>query len=117
LELAITEIREGSGIARWLLGFFLGATTLQVEGRLRSLPDRQILAQFACRVLFSGDSHFALNVKALSDRYCLRVSSDWAARDISELPGLIFERWRPKEPADATSSEAAVSPPKDASPR
>lgn len=115
IELAITEVKRGNGVARWVFGAFLGATVFQVEGTLRTLPEREIVARFVCRVVFSGNSYGGLNPKALFLRYCMRVSADWAARDISELPGIVFEFLKPldesgAEPAESPSQPRAVSP-------
>jgi len=94
MDIAIVEVRRGFGFARWIFGTFIGASTYQVEGTIRTLPERHVVGRFACRIVHSGDSHFGLNPKALSDWYCLRVSTDWAARDIAVLPGIMYERWR-----------------------
>jgi hypothetical protein len=93
LEVAVTDAREGVGVLRWLLGFGLGASKLQIEGHLRTWPDRMPVARFACRVVHPGLSYMGLNPKALSATYVLSVSADWAAYDISALPSLLHERW------------------------
>jgi hypothetical protein len=100
LETCVTEVKKGFGLARWILGFYLGATTFQVEGRIRSLPERKIIATFTYRLVFSGNSHTGLNPKSLFLRYCLRVSADWAGRDISELPERVFQQLEPLEPEE-----------------
>jgi len=113
LDIAVTEVRKGIGVLRWLIGMYLGASTFQVEGYLRSLPERKVIARYTCRVVFSGDSYFGLNPKSATARYCLRVSADWAARDIAELPGLVFKGLRdgvPQSPHLMKEADAKGAP-------
>jgi|GEM_PF-573428 len=90
LELFITRLSKGSGFLRYFIGFGLGQSDLQVEGRLTEKSnDKEILA-FAIRHRHLGNSYQGLNPRALSGRYCLRFSVEESALNISRM---IREVW------------------------
>lgn len=101
LRAAITDSRGGNGLARFLIGFGLGCSALQIEGELVEHEER--IGEFAVRSLHGGYAHWGSNVMVVSDAYCLRYAADAAAgRLMDELPNHLPGA-RPR-PADARTA-------------
>lgn len=83
LELAITHMKKGNGLLRYLIGFGLGQTDLQVEGRLFDHKTLDEIFAFTIRSRHAGNSYQGLNPRALSGKYCLRMSAQEMAITIS----------------------------------
>jgi hypothetical protein len=85
LDLAVTYIQKGSGFLRYFIGFGLGRSDIQVEGQFRqNKTDEEIMA-FTMRYQHMGNAHYALNPRALSANYCLRMSIEAVALKITTL--------------------------------
>ena len=103
LETAITRIRKGSGFLRYAIGYGLGQSDLQVEGRLREeFSGREVMA-FVMRYRHLGNSYMGKNPRSASGRYCLRLSMEAVALTTTDLmkevwaKNMEFENSRPIE--------------------
>lgn len=85
LELAITHMKKGNGLLRYMIGFGLGQTDLQVEGRVFDYKSQDEIFAFAVRSRHSGNAYQGLNPRALSSKYCLRMSAQETAISVSKL--------------------------------
>jgi len=91
LESRITHMKKGSGFLRYFIGFGLGQSDLQVEGALRDYKTREEILSFVMRYRHSGNAYQGLNPRALSGRYCLRMSIEQASITITDL---IKDMWK-----------------------
>jgi hypothetical protein len=91
LDLTVTHLKKGNGLFRYLIGFGLGQSDLQVEGRIYDHQTLEEIFAFAFRSRHMGNSYQGLNPRALSGKYCLRMSGQETAITISKL---IREVWR-----------------------
>lgn len=90
LDLAITDIEYGSGILRYLIGWdSLGATIVQVEGRLADPQTGQILLEFADCRRNSGEPGLGFNIlgikRLFKPSYLVSVSLHRMSADIAKL--------------------------------
>lgn len=77
VETAITDLGGGFGPARYLLGFGLGNSRYQLEGRFREgSPTGPVLAEFLISVSSNGYSQFGFNPRVFSNHYCLRRAAN-----------------------------------------
>ncbi len=83
LETSIAEVRYGSGIVRWLIGYGLGGILLQVEGTLTDSRTGKQCASFIYRARYGGEPLMGLNVRVISRQYCLKGAIDQAAEEIA----------------------------------
>ena len=90
MELVITRMKPGSGLLRYLVGFGLGKTDLQIEGRLKEHDEQKEIMAFIMRYRHLGNSYNGLNPRALSGSYCLKMSIEKIALSIT---GQIREIW------------------------
>lgn len=83
---AIVSIEEGSGLLRYLIGFGLGNAKMTIECRAVHLTPggEEVRCEIAARTQSHGNPWFGLNLRSLSSFYCLRWTSDAAARLIAE---------------------------------
>ena len=80
VESMVTQIGTGFGPARHVIGYGLGRTSIQVEGRFRvGSPKGPTLAEYAVRATHSGNPMNGLNVKVYSASYCLQFAVEEAA--------------------------------------
>lgn len=93
LEAAVTRIDKGIGLLRYFIGFGLGQSDLQVEGRLVENTTREEVMAFVMRFHHTGNAYNGWNPRALSGRYCLRMSMESVALTIT---GLIKDVWEEK---------------------
>ncbi|MCX7017449.1 MAG: DUF4410 domain-containing protein [bacterium] len=73
LELRVTQINAGFGLARVLVGFGAGATEIQLEGRLIEPKSCRILMEFADRRLHPGSSLIAGPVASNDPEYLIGI--------------------------------------------
>lgn len=85
LESRITHMKKGNGLLRYVIGFGLGQSDIQVEGSLRDYKTRKEILSFVMRYQHSGNAYQGLNPRALSGRYCLRMSIEQMSRTITDL--------------------------------
>lgn len=85
LEAKITRMKKGSGFLRYFIGFGLGQSDIQVEGSLRDYKTREEILSFVMRYQHSGNAYQGLNPRALSGRYCLRMSIEQVSITITDL--------------------------------
>ncbi len=90
LEVAVTRIRKGSGLLRYFIGFGLGRSDLQIEGCLRDSKTKRDIMAFVMRYRHLGNAYQGFNPRALSGRYCLRMSIEAVALKIT---GIIKQIW------------------------
>jgi len=90
LEAAVTRIDKGVGLLRYFIGFGLGESDLQVEGHLIENTTREEVMAFVMRYRHTGNAYNGWNPRALSGRYCLRMSMESVALTIT---GLIKDVW------------------------
>jgi hypothetical protein len=102
LRVSITHLEKGFGLFRMLLGGFmyLGATELQVEGRLVDYRTQQVLVRLARRGMGNGVVLGLPTPQSLSPRFCWRLSIDETALHRLATPpsaGAVVEERRQKE--------------------
>jgi len=85
LETAVTRIRKGSGLARYFIGYGLGRSDLQVEGRLREAFGEGDVMAFVMRYRHLGNTYMGKNPRSASSRYCLRLSMEAVALATTDL--------------------------------
>ncbi|MBN1901147.1 DUF4410 domain-containing protein [Candidatus Sumerlaeota bacterium] len=100
LDLSITHLKKGNGLLRYMIGFGLGQTDLQLEGRLYDHRTAEEAMAFAIRLRHMGNSYQGLNPRALSSPYCLRMSGQEAAISLSKLVREIWDNIDRKKMAD-----------------
>jgi len=83
LRLSITDVEKGVGLLRLLVGMYLGAAEIQIEGRLVDLRTGKVLARFARRGRSDGAVFFLPTPQALSPYFCWRLAIDQSARLIA----------------------------------
>ena len=84
LEMEVTHLRRGNGLFRYVIGYGLGRTDIQIEGRLKESSTGEEIFAFVAREHHEGYSYNGLNPRALSSRYCLKRSMQPIAKRISE---------------------------------
>jgi len=106
-DLAITEIRYGNGLLRYLIGWdSAGATIVQVEGKLSDVRTGELMLKFADRRRNSGYPGLGFNFKQLKKvfrgSYLVSASLYQISSDVAE--------WlkQQRQPA-ATTKRAAVT--------
>jgi hypothetical protein len=82
LSVAVTHVTRGNGLLRYVIGYGLGAATLQAEGVLRNAQTEEHLLHFAVRISHGGNPSMGFNPRAMSSRHCLRLAADAAAHQI-----------------------------------
>lgn len=82
LEVAVTDIKRGNGLLRYMIGYYAGTATLQAEFRLREAKTNRLLATFACRRYAPGPAYGGLNLMVFSSKYCLTRETERMAYDI-----------------------------------
>lgn len=103
LETAVTRIRKGSGLLRYFIGYGLGQSDLQIEGRLREEFGGNEVMAFVMRYRHLGNAYMGKNPRASSSRYCLRLSMEAVALTVTDLmkevwaKNMEFENPRPIE--------------------
>lgn len=85
LDLTVTHLKKGNGLLRYFIGFGLGQSDLQIEGRLYDHQTSHETIAFAFRSRHAGNSYQGLNPRALSAKYCLQMSEQEAAISTSKL--------------------------------
>jgi len=109
LHVAITDLERGVGLVRMLIGFYLGATHLQIEGRLIDHKTGDERVRFARRGRHDGVVWGLPTPWALSPRYCWRLSIDQSAR---LLAGYIASQLTPPPPRwwDSAAAGQPIAP-------
>ena len=83
-RVSITHITKGFGIVRPVLGGFgLGATEVQVEGRLEDVNTRKVAAIFARRNRSAGVAYGFMTPQSVRPRFCWRLALDESAELLS----------------------------------
>ncbi|CAN5480070.1 hypothetical protein BH09SUM1_BH09SUM1_28790 [soil metagenome] len=84
----VTDIKRGEGLPRYLLGYGLGQTRLQVEGEIyEGISDPVKIGEFAFRVGHGGYAQNGWNTDVLKDDYCLRYAAEQGILEFTaELP-------------------------------
>ncbi|MBM4080808.1 MAG: hypothetical protein FJ278_13975 [Planctomycetes bacterium] len=90
LDLAITDMAYGSGLLRYLIGWdSLGATIVQVEGKLVDPQTGQTLLEFADRRRNSGEPGLGFNFRGVKrvfkPSYLVSASLHFMSADIAKL--------------------------------
>lgn len=80
LHVSITHLKRGIGLVRMLIGFYLGATHLQIEAKLVDHETGEVLVRCARRGLHDGVVWGLPTPWSLSPRYCWRLSCDQSAQ-------------------------------------
>lgn len=98
LSVAITHVTRGNGPLRYLVGFGLGAATLQVEGMLRDAQTGAPLVELAIRVPHGGYPSMGINPRAISSRHCLRLATDVASGEIIHALATLWQITQEESP-------------------
>lgn len=85
METSITHVRRGNGILRYFLGYGLGRTDIQVEGRVTDFHSGEEIMAFVLRRYHEGNAYGGWNFRALSNEYCLRMSLEEIALNVADL--------------------------------
>lgn len=91
LETRIAHMTRGNGLLRYFIGFGLGQSDIQVEGVLRDYKTNEEILSFVMRYQHSGNAYQGMNPRALSGRYCLRMSIEQITITITDL---IRDMWK-----------------------
>lgn len=83
LHVDIVEVRYGSGLLRYLLGFGVGGVLIHAEGILKDADSNRRYAEFIFRERCTGEPMMGMNVRVISKKYCLRGGLDKAAEAIA----------------------------------
>ena len=83
LQIDIVEVKYGSGLLRYLIGFGAGGVLIHVEGILKDSESNRKYAEFIFRERCTGEPMMGLNFRVMSKKYCLRGGLDKAAEAIA----------------------------------
>ncbi|MBI5153957.1 DUF4410 domain-containing protein [Candidatus Poribacteria bacterium] len=112
LRSAVTDVEDGAGALRFILGYGLGATVMQLEG---SFIDHQngdrVLGEFALRESHGGYPNGLMNPRVFSAPYCLKYTADEA---IGKLTGRLREFIPAASPKPGTTAQTSHKPPQPA---
>ncbi len=85
LETAVTDIKKGNGLLRYIIGYGAGTTVLQLEGRLMDggKESHATIADFAIREEHGGYPQGFFNPTVMSASYCLRYAAEQAIHRVA----------------------------------
>ena len=95
LESRITDLGKGSGLARYLLGFGIGSTSVQFEGEfVEGVEERRRLGAFVVRKSHAGYSQWGMNPQVYLASYCAKYAVESGVWSLMErlpehLPGAV----------------------------
>jgi hypothetical protein len=85
VEVAVTDVRPGNGLLRYVIGYYAGATLMQAEFRLREAHSNRLVAAFATRRLHPGNANMGWGLSALSSKRSLESLGGEVAADLVAL--------------------------------
>jgi hypothetical protein len=85
IETAVTHIKKGNGTSRFFIGYGVGATTMQLEGKFFEGPNKEkLLGEFALRNDHGGYPNGFLNPRVFKVYYCLKYAAEKILREYVE---------------------------------
>ncbi len=103
LQTRITDVGTGNGLARYLLGFGLGAASVQFEGEfLEGAVERHPIGAFVVRTAHAGYSQWGMNPQVYLASYCAKYAIESGVWKVMEhlpehLPGAVTAPARPED--------------------
>ena len=91
LSVSITHVTRGNGLLRYVIGFGMGDTALQVEGVMSNAQTDEPLIELAVRIPHGGYPSMGINPRAISARHCLRLATDSASREIIQALAALWQ--------------------------
>ncbi len=87
IETAVTHVKKGDGMSRFFIGYGVGATTMQLEGKFFEGPNKdKLLGEFALRNDHGGYPNGFLNPRVFKVYYCLKYAAEKILREyVGEL--------------------------------
>ncbi|MBI1290387.1 hypothetical protein GC173_03990 [bacterium] len=102
IETRITDIKRGDAWIRYVIGYGLGQSRIQIQGEILEGLERRKIGDFVIRRGHGGFSQSGLNPEVLMDDYALKYAIEASVRIICEelpevLPGVTIEAIVPEE--------------------
>ncbi|MCB2156508.1 DUF4410 domain-containing protein [bacterium] len=91
----VTDVEDGQGFWRYVIGYGAGATVIQLEGRIyEGVEDETVLAEFAIRESHGGYPNGFFNPQVFDAPYCLKYAVEEAIGKLTErlrefIPGVL----------------------------
>jgi uncharacterized protein DUF4410 len=106
LEISITHINRGTGIYRYLIGFGLGSSDLQIEGKILDNESGEEIMSFVSRCRHAGNSYNGMNPRSLSGMYCLKMSIE---EETIKITDIIKDIWSCSENFGTSKTELILA--------
>jgi len=107
IDSKVTHVTKGNGFLRFMIGYGLGAVTLQYEGSMKEIhPGEEFIGAFALRQRHAAYPNGFINTSVFKDAYCMRYAAEALVHELTlNLP----KAFPPVQKPDEASVETAAN--------